>query len=107
MSRLEQREPRHQVWPTLTLDECEHLLAENETGYRAFLEQYDEEQASAVIHYRTSTGLDFASTADEILTQVITHGPYHRGQIAKIIGRHGGTVLNTDFIMFVREKGSV
>jgi len=41
----------------------------------------------------------------DILTQVATHGAYHRGQIAKAIRRGGGTPADTDFIIFVREQG--
>lgn len=103
LSRLEQREPRHIVWPTLTLDECEQLAAENAAGYCAFVEKLSDEQLTEVMHYRNAAGQEFATPVLDILLQVITHGGYHRGQIAKIIGRAGGTAINTDFIMFARE----
>ena len=103
LSRLEQREPGHAVWPTLTLDECEELAAENGTGYRAYLAQLSDDQLTAMMHYRNAAGQEFATPVLDILLQVITHGGYHRGQIAKIIGRAGGTAINTDFIMFARE----
>ncbi|WP_425616663.1 DinB family protein [Anatilimnocola sp. NA78] len=105
LSRLQQRDPRHAVWPTLSLAECEQLAAENEAGYRTFLDQLSDEQLAEVKHYRNAAGQEFSTPVIEILTQVITHGPYHRGQIAKLIGRHGGTVLMTDFIIFAREGG--
>lgn len=103
LSRLEQREPRHPVWPTLTLVECEQLRTENEAGYRAVLEKLDESRLADICHYRNAAGQEFSTPVIDILTQVITHGAYHRGQIAKIIARHGGTVVSTDFIMFSRE----
>jgi uncharacterized damage-inducible protein DinB len=103
LSRLLQREPQHPVWPTLDLDACESLLAENEAGYRDYLAELADDQLSAVVSYKTSQGQPMSSTVLDILTQVITHGPYHRGQIAKIIGRTGGTAINTDYIMFSRE----
>ena len=34
---------------------------------------------------------------------VVIHGAYHRGQIAKLIGRAGGKSLDTDFILFARD----
>ena len=107
LSRLHGREPRRAVWPTLSVDECEMLAKENESGYRAFLAQLSEPQLSELIHYRNSQGQEFATPVIDILTQVITHGPYHRGQIAKIIGRAGGTAVNTDFITFAREAEHV
>lgn len=103
LSRLNQRDPRHVVWPTLSLEECEQLLAENETGYRSFLDKFSDEQLSEVKQYRNAAGQEFATPVVDILLQVFTHGGYHRGQIAKIIGRHGGTVPFTDFIFFARE----
>jgi uncharacterized damage-inducible protein DinB len=103
LSRLEQREPRLAVWPTLTLDECEQLAAENEAGYSAYVEKLSDNQLATVMPYRNAAGQEFATPVLDILLQVITHGGYHRGQIAKIIGRSGGTAINTDFIMFARE----
>ncbi len=106
LSRLEQRTPRHTVWPTLDLDQCAALLAENERGYAEFLASITEDQFASDVRYKTSQGQEMVSTVLDILTQVVTHGPYHRGQIAKIIGRCGGTAVNTDYITFSREIGS-
>jgi uncharacterized damage-inducible protein DinB len=103
LARLEQRETRYPVWPTLTADECEQLAGENETGYRAFLGRLGEGQLGAAIRYRNTRGQEFATPVLDILTHVVIHGAYHRGQIARAIGRSGGTAVNTDFITFVRE----
>lgn len=103
LSRLEMREPRHAVWPTLDLEQCAALAAENEAGYDRYLAGLDDPGLIAPLRYRNSQGQEFENTPLEILTQVVTHGPYHRGQIAKIIARAGGTAVNTDFIMFLRE----
>ena len=105
LARLEQREPRHPVWPTLTLDECDALAAENEAGYGAFLGRVGDDQLGAVVRYRTTRGDEWETPVVDILTQVITHGSYHRGQIAKAIGRSGGTAVFTDFIIFSRDVG--
>lgn len=103
LSRLLGHEPRHPVWPALGPDECAALAAENEAGYRAFLGQLGDAQLAAPVRYRTSQGAEFVTPVLDILTQVVTHGPYHRGQIARVIGRAGGTAVNTDFITFARE----
>jgi uncharacterized damage-inducible protein DinB len=104
LSRLQQREPRFAVWPTLGLDECAALAAENEAGYREYLSQLNDERLHQPIRYRTSQGLECESTPQDILMQVVTHGPYHRGQIAKVIGRSGGAAINTDYITFTRDR---
>jgi len=103
LARLRQREPLHVVWPALDIDQCAGLAAENEVGYRAFFAQLEENQLAALIRYRTSQGQEFATSVLDILTQVVLHGPYHRGQIARVIGRSGGVAINTDFISFQRE----
>jgi len=100
LSRLDQREPRFAVWPTLTLEECESLAAENEAGYRALAERLEEGQLDQALHFRTSSGQAMSCMIMDICTQVITHGPYHRGQIAKAVARAGGSAANTDFITY-------
>lgn len=101
LARLEQRESIHSVWPVLSLEECDSLATENEYGYRVFIEGVGEGKLDATIRYRTSQGQELVCSVLDILTQVVTHGPYHRGQIAKAIGRVGGVAVNTDFITFV------
>lgn len=103
LARLQLREPCHPVWPALGLDACDALAAENEAGYRAYLAQLGDGQLVAPVRYRTTRGEEFETAVVDILTQVVTHGPYHRGQIARAIGRGGGVAVNTDFITFVRE----
>lgn len=103
LQRLQLREPRHAVWPTLDLDQCASLAAENAAGYEAYLGQLPEERLGDLIQYRTSQGQELVTSISDILSHVVLHGPYHRGQIAKIIGRNGGVATSTDFIMFVWE----
>jgi uncharacterized damage-inducible protein DinB len=105
LARLEQRVPHHPVWPALSLDECDSLAAENASGYQALIGRLGEQQLVGEVRYRTSQGQEFVTPILDILTQVITHGPYHRGQIARVIGRSGGAAVNTDFITFAREAG--
>jgi uncharacterized damage-inducible protein DinB len=102
LSRLEARTPRLPVWPTLSLTECETLATENAAGYVAFIDRIDEGELSKVIEYQNQKGDRFATAVVDILTQVLTHGPYHRGQIAKIIGRTGSPAPETDYIFYVR-----
>lgn len=106
LARLESRNPRHPVWPTLSLDECDALAAENEVGYRTLVERLGDGEPTGSVYYRTAQGQEFVTPVLDIFTQVVTHGSYHRGQIAKVIGRGGGAVINTDFITFAREAES-
>jgi uncharacterized damage-inducible protein DinB len=103
LSRLNQQEPRYVAWPDLSLEECNQVAAENESGYRAFIEQIEEEQLARLVRYSTSRGQEFATPALDILTHVLAHGPYHRGQIGRIIVQNGGSAPSTDFFVFAHE----
>jgi uncharacterized damage-inducible protein DinB len=103
LARLEGREPKHPVWPDLSLEACAQLLQENEAGYRAFVERLSDNHLAQLTLYRNAAGQEFQTPVLDILLQVITHGGYHRGQIAKILGRSGVTPASTDFIVFQRE----
>lgn len=41
----------------------------------------------------------------DIVTHVVIHGAYHRGQIAKMVARAGTAVVNTDYVMWLRAEG--
>jgi uncharacterized damage-inducible protein DinB len=105
LARLESREPRVAVWPTLTLAECEALAGENAAGYLAYLKRQSEESLHGKISYRTQAGQAWSTAVIDILTHVVIHGSYHRGQIAKMLGRAGVAAPMTDFIAYVREVG--
>lgn len=103
LARLERRDARLPVWPTLSVKDCQRVAAENEAGYAAFLARIDEGHLSAILHYQNQAGRSFETPVIDILTHVVIHGAYHRGQIAKILGRLGAASPNTDFITFARE----
>jgi uncharacterized damage-inducible protein DinB len=102
LSRLEHREPRLAVWPKLSLEECQAQAVENDHAWATYIDGLTDERLRSEIDYRNSRGEPFRDLAVDILTQVATHGGYHRGQIAKIVGRSGGKAAVTDFIVYVR-----
>ena len=102
LSRLQRREPVLSTWPSLSLHDCQALMADCERGWREYLWGLPEQELRGEIEYRTSRGDLFHNTIAEVLMQVVTHGGYHRGQIAKIVSREGGTAASTDYILYVR-----
>jgi len=100
LSRLRGTPASHPVWPALTADECAALLAENRDGYAALLADAD---LAGSVRYRTTKGVEYETAVTDILTQVTTHGAYHRGQIARAVKAAGGTAAETDFITFARK----
>ena len=103
LARLETRDAQLPVWPSLAVDECQRVAAENAAGYLALLERTGDGQLTDVMRYQNTKGQQFATPVIDILIHVVIHGAYHRGQIAKILGRHGAASPNTDFITFARD----
>lgn len=91
------------IWPQMTLEDCEPLLADNERSYAAFLASLPPQRRDEIIEYRTSTGVAMRSSVGDILTHVLLHGSYHRGQLAVAIEQAGGEAPLTDFIVFARD----
>jgi uncharacterized damage-inducible protein DinB len=104
------------VWPTSTLDDCSALSEKNADAWRAFLKQISSAGANGAsptndrsgalsqsVKYRNSKGEPFSSRIEDILSHVLFHSAYHRGQIASQMRAAGFTPAYTDFIHAVRE----
>jgi uncharacterized damage-inducible protein DinB len=103
LSRIEGRTPRHVVWPDLSLEAARALGEESLTGLRAWAGK-DPDALASVIEYRTSTGQPFRNTVREVLTHVALHLSHHRGQIALLVRKGGGTPAATDYIFYARDR---
>jgi uncharacterized damage-inducible protein DinB len=87
------------VWPSLTLDECSVHFDDVAASWRDAV--IDDEQ---LVTYTNSKGETFTNRAGDIVTHVIQHGTYHRGQIATIVRDAGETPAYTDYIHYVRTR---
>ena len=102
LSRIKGEPARYAVWPTLTLDECATLSAENIRGYEDLLANTQPDGFARLITYRNSAGDQFTSSLEDIVTHVAMHGSYHRGQVAAWMRQSGETPTPTDYIAFAR-----
>ena len=66
------------------------------------LASLDEDGLRDGVAYRNSKGEFWTSTVGDILTHVVLHASYHRGQIAAAVRQAGGEPAYTDFIHAVR-----
>jgi uncharacterized damage-inducible protein DinB len=98
------KEQKVSVWPGLTLLECEQQLAELPELWRDYLAALTPEQLSVKVPYVNSKGESWSNTVEDILTHVILHSAYHRGQIAQDMRAAGIEPVNTDFIHAVRQS---
>ena len=90
------------VWPDFTPDDIAARLERLERQWARYLAGLTEEDLPDGVGYRNSLGEFWTNTVGDILTHVVAHGAYHRGQIAAAVRAAGGEPAYTDFIHAVR-----
>jgi uncharacterized damage-inducible protein DinB len=91
------------VWPDFTLAQCEEQIADLARLWHEFVGQISPAGLSETVVYKNSKGEPWTSTVEDILTHVILHSAYHRGQIASQVRAGGEIPVYTDFIHAVRQ----
>jgi uncharacterized damage-inducible protein DinB len=95
-------EPPAVVWPALDLAGCRAGWEELERRWDAYLAGLAEPDLVAHVDYVNSHGEPWSSTVGDVLTHVVLHGAYHRGQIAADLRAAGREPPYTDFIEAAR-----
>jgi uncharacterized damage-inducible protein DinB len=103
LERLKQQPQSVPVWPEPDLAQCEAQAAELGGLWLEFLDLITAGDVSQSISYKNSKGEEWTSTIVDVLTHVVMHSAYHRGQIATHMRASGQTPANTDFIHGVRQ----
>jgi uncharacterized damage-inducible protein DinB len=103
LERIRKQPQSLPVWPDFTLDQCQAQIADLARLWREFLGQLSPEELSDKVAYKNSKGEPWTSTAEDVLTHVVLHSAYHRGQIASQVRTSGETPAYTDFIHAVRQ----
>jgi uncharacterized damage-inducible protein DinB len=101
--RLAQQPQSTPVWPDFGVDQCSTQITELGRLWREYLGQLSPARLSAKISYKNSKGEPWTSTVVDVLTHVVMHSAYHRGQIASHMRAAGQTPASTDFIHAVRQ----
>ena len=103
LERLRQQPQSSPVWPKIDLDQCEAQAAEMGKLWQEYIELVTTGDLSQTISYKNSKGEPWTSTVRDILTHVVMHSAYHRGQIASHMRESGHAPAHTDFIHGVRQ----
>jgi uncharacterized damage-inducible protein DinB len=90
------------VWPEFSFDRCEAQVAELALLWSEYLGRLTPEQLSEKITYKNSKGESWTSTVEDVLSHVVLHSAYHRGQIASRMRAGGQQPAATDFIHATR-----
>jgi uncharacterized damage-inducible protein DinB len=104
LSRIREEPPTAPVWPDWDLDRCERELTGLQAEWLRCLADLDEEALEDGVGYRNSEGEFWTSSVADILTHVVLHAAYHRGQIAAAIREGGRAPAYTDYIHAVRSR---
>jgi uncharacterized damage-inducible protein DinB len=103
LERLRQQPQSLPVWPNFSLDQCETQIAELARLWSEYLGQLSAAQLSENVGYKNSKGEPWANSVEDVLTHVILHSAYHRGQIASEMRASGEQPAYTDFIHAARQ----
>ncbi len=103
MERLEQQPQSTPVWPERDLAQCEAEAGELRRLWDVYLAAITDDTLAQTISYKNSKGERWESAVGDILTHVVMHSAYHRGQIASHMREQGQTPAYTDFIHGVRQ----
>ena len=95
--RLLGRENTITAWPTVEVAAWDAWVERNAAAYADVIESLSVDQA---VDYRTFTGEQFRSTVGDLLLHVLSHGSYHRGQVAMLVAAAAGTPASTDYVVF-------
>jgi uncharacterized damage-inducible protein DinB len=93
-----------EFWPAVSLAECEAMAHENAQSYTEMVAALTDDQLDSIATYKNSKGVEYETTYRDILTHVMMHSAYHRGQVAMAVRVEGGKPAYTDYIAYVREK---
>lgn len=104
LERLQKQPQSVPVWPEPDLPYCETEADQLGRLWSEYLNGLTD--SNQVISYKNSKGEEWTSSVGDILTHVIMHSVYHRGQIASHMREIGQTPAYTDFIHSIR-KGFV
>jgi len=103
LERIRKQPQSLPVWPEFSLDQCGAQITELDRLIQDYLGQLSSITLSEDVVYRNSKGQSWRSTVQDILTHVLLHSAYHRGQIATAMRAGGEQPAYTDFIHAVRQ----
>lgn len=103
LSRMRRDGSQVATWPDYSLDRDAALLDDMKRMWSELLATLPDQALAGEVRYTNTKGKEFSNTLFDIITHVMMHGAYHRGQIAQLVRQGGGEPAVTDYIHAVRE----
>jgi uncharacterized damage-inducible protein DinB len=103
LERLQSQKQSYPVWPEFDLTKARSEVTELAKLWKDYLDSTDESALYETITYRNTKGESWTDQKQHVLTHLVMHSAYHRGQIAADMRSAGLTPAYTDFIHAVRQ----
>lgn len=100
-------EPAGDPWPSLPLEDARRAVEDLHARWSALLGRMSKRKLGEDLRYRNMKGEELRTPVRDVLTQLIVHGAYHRGQIATVVRDADAQPALTDYVVYVRKKKSV
>lgn len=102
LDRLLRAKPSVPVWPEARLDRLRGDFDDMARRWEDYLDDLAPADLDREIEYVNTKGEPWKSTVGDVLTHVVLHSSYHRGQVASHLRVAGMEPAYTDFIHAVR-----
>ncbi|HWW16925.1 MAG TPA: DinB family protein [Candidatus Dormibacteraeota bacterium] len=103
LERIRKQPQSLPVWPDFTTEQCDERITELAQLWHECLGLLSPAGLSNKVAYKNSKGEPWISTVEDVLTHVLLHSAYHRGQIASQVRDAGVQPAYTDYIHAVRQ----
>jgi uncharacterized damage-inducible protein DinB len=103
LARLRGEKSGIAVWPSLTLEALNQEVEALHRDWREWATSRAPGWLNESVCYINTKGEPWTNSVRDILAHLLLHSPYHRGQIAVLLGASGGKAAYTDYIHAVRE----
>lgn len=90
------------IWEKYKLRELRTMTMESSTNWANYIEEHQFSTFEEMIFYKNSQGKRYENTIREIITHVVNHSTYHRGQLAQSMKALGIQPPRTDFMAYAR-----
>lgn len=82
----------------MPLEELAREVADTEAVWTRFLADLDDDALAQPFQWTAVDGKTYRWDVEGLLTQLVIHAPYHRGQIAQSVAELGGRAVDTDYL---------
>ncbi len=102
LGRIKNIETNVRVWKDYSIEEISGKLNTSSSDLKDYVNSIRNEDLEKIIIYKNTKGESFQSSLEDILTHLIIHSSYHRGQIILLIKPVVPVLPYTDYIHYAR-----